>query len=152
MEATFTFSVNGQQRSVTTDPKRPLLEVLREELRLTGTKYGCGEGYCSACTVLIEGKRELACQTPVAQVDKKTVLTIEGLAPGKELHPVQRIFLEDKAFQCGYCTPGMVMSTVALLKEKPHPTDQEITSWMNRHLCRCNHYTQILKAVRRAAL
>ena len=152
MEATFTFTVNGQPRSVTTDPQRPLLEVLREELRLTGTKYGCGEGYCSACTVLLEGKRTLACQTPIAAVDKKSLQTIEGLAQGDVLHPVQKIFLDEKAFQCGYCTPGMVLSTVALLNEKPHPSDQDITVWMNRHLCRCNHYTQILKAVRRAAL
>ena len=152
MEATFTFTVNGRRQSVTTDPQRPLLEVLREELHLTGTKYGCGEGSCRACTVLLNGKRTLACQTAVSEADNKDLLTIEGLERDGTLHPVQQVFQEEKAFQCGYCTPGMVLSTVALLKEKPRPSEQEIVSWMNPHLCRCNHYPQILKAVRRAAL
>jgi aerobic-type carbon monoxide dehydrogenase small subunit (CoxS/CutS family) len=150
MEATFTFTVNGQQHLVTTDPERPLLEVLREQLRLTGTKFGCGQGQCGACTVLINGQRAQACQTPISKVQNQSILTVEGLAKDGALHPVQQIFLEEKAFQCGYCTPGMMLGTVALLNEKPHPTDAEIVSYMDRHLCRCNHYTQIFKAVRRA--
>src|SRR5438093_653297 len=107
MEKTFTFIVNGKARTITTDPDRPLLEVLREELRLTGTKYGCGEGQCRACTVLINGKSTASCITSVADADKKTILTIEGLVKGDTLHPVQEAFLAEAAFQCGYCTPGM---------------------------------------------
>jgi aerobic-type carbon monoxide dehydrogenase small subunit (CoxS/CutS family) len=151
MDATFTFTVNGQQRTVTTDPQRRLLDVLREDLQLTGTKYGCGEGYCGACTVLIDGKRERACHLPVSAVDKKTILTIEGLANGEALHPVQEAFLAEGAFQCGYCTPGMVMSTVALLNERPNPTDSDVREWMDGHICRCCGYPKVLNAVRRAA-
>lgn len=151
MEQKFSFSVNGRVVTVTTDPQRLLLDVLREDLGLTGTKYGCGEGRCGACTVLIDGKRVQSCQTPVRQVEGKTILTIEGVASGDTLHPVQEAFLAEGAFQCGYCTPGMVLSTVALLKEKPQPTDEDIISSLDGHICRCCGYPKILSAVRRAA-
>ena len=151
MDATITLNVNGKERTVVTDPERPLLEVLREDLHVTGPKYGCGEGRCAACTVLMDGRRTLSCVTPVSLADKKIITTIEGLADGDSLHPVQQAFLDEGAIQCGYCTPGMILSTVALLKNSPQPTDDQIAEWMNGNLCRCNGYTKILKAVRRAA-
>src|SRR5438045_4611411 len=113
MDTTIRLSVNGQKRQVTTDPDRPLLDVLREEFQLTGTKYGCGEGHCGACTVLVAGKRTFSCRTSVEDAQGKDVLTIEGLSPGETLHPVQEAFVAEGAFQCGYCTPGMIMATVA---------------------------------------
>src|SRR5437762_9123684 len=109
MEAKFTFTVNGEARSVTTHPERSLLEVLREDLQLTGTKYGCGEGQCGACSVLLDGRRVFSCRTPASRAEGKAVLTIEGLAKGDALHPVQQAFLDEGAFQCGYCTPGMIV-------------------------------------------
>jgi aerobic-type carbon monoxide dehydrogenase small subunit (CoxS/CutS family) len=151
MDATITFTVNGQKKTVTADPRRPLLEVLREDLQLTGTKYGCGEAQCGACTVLLDGKPALSCVTPVASAQGRAVLTIEGLTEGDALHPVQEAFLAEEAFQCGYCTPGMIMATVGLLKETPNPTDEQILSALDGHLCRCCGYPKILKAVRRAA-
>ncbi len=151
MDATITFTVNGQKKTVATDPQRPLLEVLREDLQLTGTKYGCGEAQCGACTVLLDGKPAPSCVTPVASAQGRTVLTIEGLTQGDALHPVQEAFLAEEAFQCGYCTPGMIMATVGLLKETPHPTDEQILSALDGHLCRCCGYPKVLKAVRRAA-
>ena len=151
MDRTITFTVNGQQRAVTTDPERPLLEVLREDLGLTGTKCGCGEGQCGACTVLVGGKSEVSCIMPVADADKQTILTIEGLAAGEKLHPVQEAFLSEGALQCGYCTPGMIMGVVGLLEETPNPTDAEILSRMGGHLCRCCGYANIIQAIKRAA-
>ena len=151
MEKTIQFTVNGLPRTVTTDPERPLLEVLREDLELTGTKYGCGEGRCAACTVLLGGKSIHSCITPVADADQQSILTIEGLAAGDQLHPVQEAFLAENGFQCGYCTPGMIMAVVGLLQERPSPTDEEIHSRMEGHLCRCCGYPNILKAIQRAA-
>ena len=151
MDVTITLTVNGIERTVTTDPQRPLLDVLREDLHLTGTKYGCGEGRCGACAVLMDGKRVLSCVTPVSLADKKRITTIEGLAKGDSLHPIQEAFLEEGAIQCGYCTPGMILSAVALLQEKPSPTDEEIVAGMNGNICRCNGYVKIKNAVRRAA-
>jgi carbon-monoxide dehydrogenase small subunit len=151
MDVKITLTVNGRAVTVNTDPKRPLLDVLREDLQLTGTKYGCGEGKCGACTVLLDGKRVHSCTTPVADADGKKVLTIEGLATGDALHPVQEAFLAEGAFQCGFCTSGMVMSTVALLREKPSPSDEQILEWMDGNVCRCCGYPKILKAVKRAA-
>ncbi len=151
MDTTITLTVNGKERTVVTDPERSLLDVLREELHLTGAKYGCGEGRCGACTVLMDGRRTLSCVTPVAMADKKTVTTIEGLADGDSLHPVQQAFLDEGSIQCGYCTPGMILNAVALLEKNPQPTDEQITEWMNVNLCRCNGYTKILSAIRRAA-
>lgn len=151
MDQTFSLTVNGQSRQVLTDPERPLLDVLREELQLTGPKYGCGEGQCGACTVLIDGKREHSCVLVMKDAAGKSVTTIEGLSDGDKLHPVQQAFLEESAMQCGFCTPGMIVSAAALLKEKPKPSDEEILSWMNGNICRCCGYPKILKAVQRAA-
>ena len=151
MDATIAFTVNGQKKSVTTDSERPLLDVLREDLGLTGTKYGCGEARCGACTVLLDGKPVPSCVTPVSKAEGKTVLTIEGLAAGDKLHPVQEAFLAEGAFQCGYCTPGMILATVAFLRETPKPTDAEIRAGLDRHVCRCGAYPRIVKAVHRAA-
>jgi len=151
MVSTITFTVNGRERTVSTDPERPLLEVLREDLKLTGTKYGCGEGQCRACTVLLNGRSVASCLTPVGDADKQTILTIEGLARGGQLHPVQEAFLEEGASQCGYCTAGMIMGVVGLLTEKPHPTQAELQARMQKHLCRCCNYVKIAKAIHRAA-
>ena len=151
MDATITFTVNGKSRTVTTNPQRPLLDVLREDLQLTGTKYGCGDGQCRACTVLMNGKSIASCTTSIADVDKQSILTVEGLANGDKLHPVQQAFLDGGAFQCGYCTAGMIMGTVALLKEFPKPTDADIVSRMNRHICRCCSYPKYMAAIHRAA-
>ena len=151
MAVTVTLTVNGVERTVTTDPQRPLLDVLREGLHLTGTKYGCGEGRCGACTVLMDGKPARSCVVPMSLADKKRITTIEGLAKDEALHPVQEAFLEEGAIQCGYCTPGMILSAVALLQEKPNPTDEEIIAGMNGNICRCNGYVKIMNAVRRAA-
>ena len=150
MDATITIAVNGKKTTVTTDPRRTLLEVLREDLRLTGTKQGCREGRCGACTVLVDGRRVLSCQTLAVNVDKMAITTIEGLARGDILHPVQQAFLEEGALQCGYCTPGTILATVALLSGNPHPTDKEIIQGVNGNLCRCCGYPKILRAVRRA--
>ena len=149
--ATIRFTVNGAARSVETEPDRPLLEVLREELGLTGAKYGCGEGECGACTVLLDNRAVFACVTPVSEAQGHTILTIEGLAEGRKLHPVQQAFLDEGAMQCGSCTPGMVLETVALLRSHPHPTDAQIVEGLNGHLCRCSGNVRILAAVRRAA-
>jgi aerobic-type carbon monoxide dehydrogenase small subunit (CoxS/CutS family) len=151
MEITVSFTVNGKKKTVTTDAARPLLDVLREDLHLTGTKYGCGEGHCGACTVLMDGKDILSCVTAVAQADKKTITTVEGLAKDNSLHPVQQAFLEEGAMQCGYCTSGMVLNALALLEKSPNPADGEIVEAMNGNICRCNGYLKILKAVRSAA-
>ena len=151
MDAIIRFTVNAKEREVTTDPDRPLLDVLREDLQLTAAKYGCGEGQCGACSVLVDGKRVFSCRTDVASVNGKSVTTVEGLAAGEALHPVQEAFLAESAFQCGYCTPGMVIAAVALLKQNPKPTDAEIVAGMNRNICRCCSYASYVKAVRRAA-
>jgi aerobic-type carbon monoxide dehydrogenase small subunit (CoxS/CutS family) len=145
------FVVNGQRRTVTTDPGRALLDVLREDLQLTGAKYGCGERECGACSVLVDGKRVFSCRTSAGKMEGKTVVTIEGLANGEKLHPVQEAFLEQGAFQCGYCTAGMIVTAVGLLGENPKPTDAQIVAGMNRNLCRCCGYQDILQAVRRCA-
>ncbi|MHC4323249.1 MAG: (2Fe-2S)-binding protein [Planctomycetota bacterium] len=151
MEATITLIVNGTKKTVVTDPQRSLLDVLREDLHITGPKYGCGEGRCGACTVLMNGKRTLSCTTPVSMANKKKITTIEGLAEGNSLHQLQQAFLDEGAIQCGYCTPGMILTAAALLNENPNPTDEQITEWMNTNICRCNGYTKILNAIHRAA-
>lgn len=150
-EATLRFTVNGRERSVATDPDRTLLDVLREDLDLRGTKYGCGEGQCGACSVLVDGRRMNACRTAVAKVEGRSIVTIEGLAKGEDLHPVQRAFLEVGAYQCGFCTAGMIVAAVALLDVNPAPSDEEIVAGMDRNLCRCCSHPKIVKAVRRAA-
>ena len=151
MAVSINLSVNGERRSVTTDPQRPLLDVLREDLGLTGTKYGCGEGVCGACTVLIDGKPVRSCITPAAKVEGQAIVTIEGLAEGDRLHPVQEAFAENGVLQCGYCAPGMILTTVALLRDKPQPSEQEIVEALNGIICRCCTYPTIVAAVRKAA-
>ncbi len=150
MEKTITFTVNGQPRTVTTDPERPLLEVLREDLDLTGAKYGCGESECGACTVLVDGTAIRSCVRSVGSVENQKLTTIEGLANNGRLHPVQEAFLAEKAYQCGCCIPGMILGVVGLLEHKPVPTDDEILAKMQKHICRCNGYPNILRAIRRA--
>lgn len=149
--ARFEFTVNGKRESVETDPARPLLDVLREDLHLTGTKYGCGEGMCRACTVLLDGVPITSCLTPVERAAGKQITTIEGLAASGKLHFVQEAFLEEGAMQCGYCIPGMVLRTAVLLEKSPKPTEQEIVEGLNGSLCRCCGYPRILEAVKRAA-
>src|SRR6185295_14644163 len=126
MEKPITFSLNGQSRTVTTDPERSLLEVLREDLDLTGTKYGCGESQCGACTVLVDGVAARSCVRTVSSIASKKLTTIEGLSPDGKLHPVQEAFLAEKAYQCGHCIPGMVMGLVSLLGQKTVPGDAEL--------------------------
>ena len=149
--ATIRFTVNGKPCSVDTEPERPLLEVLREELGLTGTKYGCGEGQCRACTVLLDKQAIVSCVTPVRAAGGRSIVTIEGLAEGEKLHPVQQAFLDEGAMQCGYCVPGMILRTVSLLESHAHPTDTQIVEGMNGSLCRCSGYPRIMAAVHRAA-
>ncbi len=150
MDTTITLTVNGQSRTVTTDPQRPLLDVLREELQLTGTKYGCGEGQCRACTVLMNGKAVASCVTPISAAEKQEILTIEGLAKGDQPHPVQDAFLQEGASQCGYCTPGMILGVVSLLRANPAAGAGEIQAGLQMHLCRCCNYPRITNAIRRA--
>jgi aerobic-type carbon monoxide dehydrogenase small subunit (CoxS/CutS family) len=144
-------NVNGSERQVDAPPDESLLSVLRNSLQLTGTKYGCGEGQCGACTVLIDGRPVRSCRTPVSQAAGKKITTIEGLEQNGKLHPVQAAFLEQEAMQCGYCTSGMILSTVALLNAIPNPTDDDIVRQMNGNVCRCGTYARILAAVKQAA-
>ena len=148
--ATITLLVNGSQKQAEALPDETLLSVLRNGLGLTGTKYGCGEGQCGACTVLLDGKAVRSCRTPAALATGKKIITIEGLSPNGGLHPVQQAFLDEEAFQCGYCTPGMIMSAVALLKANPNPTDGEIVQQMNGNICRCGTYPRIMAAIHKA--
>ncbi|MCG6923688.1 MAG: (2Fe-2S)-binding protein [Acidobacteriota bacterium] len=151
MSITIRFNVNGAEATVTTDPERRLLDVLREDLQLTGTKYGCGEGQCGACLVHLDGEPTRSCLVPVRDAEGTSVTTIEGLARGDTLHAVQEAFIEEGAMQCGYCTSGMILAAVALLRRTPDPTHEQIVSGMDGHLCRCNGYVKIVNAVRRAA-
>lgn len=144
----FRLKVNGRERSVDTESDRPLLDVLREDLGLTGTKYGCGEGQCRACTVLLDGKPAITCVTPVRAAAGKSIVTIEGLANGDALHRVQQAFVDEGAMQCGYCTPGMILRTVALLESNPKPADDQIIKALDGSLCRCCGYPRIVAAVR----
>jgi aerobic-type carbon monoxide dehydrogenase small subunit (CoxS/CutS family) len=144
-------TVNGRERRVDASPDEALLSVLRNRLDLTGTKYGCGEGQCGACTVLLDGQATPSCQTPVSEAAGKKIVTIEGLAQNGRLHPVQAAFLDVEAFQCGYCTSGMIMASVALLKSKPNPSADEIAEALTRNVCRCGTYSRILTAVQQAA-
>jgi len=143
--------VNGRRHRLETDPQRPLLQVLREDLDLTGAKYGCGEGQCGACTVLVDGQPVRSCLLPVGEAVGKPILTIEGLASNGRLHPLQEAFLELSAMQCGFCTPGMIMTAVALLAQNPNPSEAEIIRFMNGNLCRCGTYPRIVAAIRLAA-
>ena len=149
MDSRISFTLNDKSQAIVTDPDRSLLEVLREDLHLTGTKYGCGEGECRACTVLINGHATPSCITSVSDVDKQAVLTIEGLAHGEKLHPVQEAFLNEGAFQCGYCTAGMIMGVAGVMKNNPHATEGEVLSELENHICRCGSYSKYRQAVRR---
>jgi aerobic-type carbon monoxide dehydrogenase small subunit (CoxS/CutS family) len=144
--------INGKRFAVQCDPETPLLSALRDELGLTGTKYGCGEGQCGACTVLIAGVPRRSCQIPVSAAGAKPLTTIEGLEQDGHLHPVQQAFLEVGAFQCAYCTSGMIMSSVGFLKANPRPTSAEIVQFLQGNICRCGTYPRIIEAVRQAAM
>jgi aerobic-type carbon monoxide dehydrogenase small subunit (CoxS/CutS family) len=143
--------VNGVKRRLDADADRTLLSVLRDDLDLTGTKYGCGEGQCAACTVLIDGQPVRSCITKVGAVAAKKIVTIEGLAPEGKLHPVQEAFLNADAMQCGWCTPGMILGAVGLQQKNPHPSPAEIVSGMNGHICRCGTYSRVVAAIQAAA-
>jgi nicotinate dehydrogenase subunit A len=143
--------VNGTRRRVDLETERSLLSVLRDDLDLTGAKYGCGEGQCGACTVLIDGQPARSCVTKVSAIAGKQVTTIEGLEQSGRLHPLQEAFLEAGAMQCGYCIPGMIMSGVGLLKKNPHPSEPDIARAMEGNICRCGTYPRIVAAIRQAA-
>jgi nicotinate dehydrogenase subunit A len=150
MQRTISFGLNGKSTTVTVDEDRMLLWVLRSDLALTGTKFGCGEAQCGACTVVVNGEAVRSCATPVGEVAGKQVVTIEGLGQDK-LHAVQQAFLNHHAFQCGFCTPGMLMSAYALLQKTPHPTREQIIEHMDDNLCRCGAHVRIVEAVQEAA-
>jgi len=145
------FKLNGKLVRLAAGGSETLLWALRTELTLTGTKYGCGEGYCGACTVLVNGEAVRSCQLQVAEVNGKEVTTIEGLAQDGKLHPVQHAFMEHDAFQCGFCTSGMIMKAVGFLTKKPNPSEAEIVSGMESNLCRCGAHCRIVSAVGTAA-
>ena len=145
------FTLNGTPKEIDVDARRPLLWVLRTDLALTGTKYGCGERECGACTVLLDGRPIFSCRTPVRSVQGREVTTIEGLAQDGRLHPVQQAFADHDALQCGYCTPGMILGAVGLLARNPDPGVDEIREGMEGHLCRCGTYKRVIEAVQSAA-
>jgi aerobic-type carbon monoxide dehydrogenase small subunit (CoxS/CutS family) len=150
MERTISFTVNGKAAAVKTDDERMLLWVLRSDLGLTGTKFACGEGLCGACTVIVENEAVRSCATPLKTVAGRRVLTIEGIGQNR-LHAIQQAFLNHHAFQCGYCTSGMIMNAYALLLKTPHPTRQQIVRHMEDNLCRCGAHVRILDAIQEAA-
>jgi len=152
MEENITFILNGKQVEVTTESSRRLLWVLRTDFALTGTKYGCGENHCGACTVLIENKAVRSCQESIKDVQGKNVVTIEGLAKEEILHPLQKAFMQHDALQCGYCTPGMIMSAYDLLNSNPNPTEEQIIKGMDDNYCRCGAHKRIIDAIQSAAL
>lgn len=145
------FKLNGKQTVLEVEPNSTLLDVIRNKLALTGTKYGCGIGQCGTCTVLIDGKAKCSCITLIGQIDGKEVVTIEGLAKGNNLHKIQKSFIENGAIQCGYCTPGMILSAKALLDETEKPTEEEIKVAISGNLCRCTGYHQIIDAIKAAS-
>jgi len=151
MTKTIRFTLNGRSVSLDADERRMLLWVLRTELGLTGTKFGCGEGLCGSCTVLVDGKAERSCRLSMETVAGKKIVTIEGLAKDGELHPVQTAFVEHDALQCGFCTPGMILSAYDLLLANPNPSRQEILDHMEDHLCRCGAHVRIVRAIETAA-
>ena len=150
MQKPVSFTLNGKPVSLTVDAERPLLWVLREDLGLTGTKFGCGTALCGACTVIVNNEAVRSCAMSVGNVAGKRVLTIEGLERNGQLHPLQQAFLKRHAFQCGYCTPGMILNAYALLLKKPKPTRAEILDGMNDNLCRCGSHMRIVEAIQEA--
>jgi carbon-monoxide dehydrogenase small subunit len=151
MEETISFHLNGEKTELVVEPNQTLLWVLRDQLGLTGTKYGCGTGFCGSCTILIDDEPVRSCQLAVNEVAGKNVVTIEGLANNGQLHPVQDAFVEHDALQCGYCTPGMIISATALLQKNPSPTTQEIKESLENNYCRCGAHVRIVDAVHTAA-
>ena len=151
MEETISFQLNGEKTEVLIDPSQTLLWVLRNHFGLTWTKYGCGMGFCGSCTVLIDKEPVRSCQLPVSEVAGKRVVTIEGLATNGNLHPIQKAFVEHDALQCGYCTPGMIMSATGLLLKNPEPSTQEIKDGLENNLCRCGAHLRIVEAVQTAS-
>ena len=151
MEEQVQFKLNGKAVKVTVDSDRMLLWVLRTDLALTGTKYGCGESYCGACTVLLDNEAVRSCQTTMKDVRGKEVVTIEGLGKNGNLHPLQKAFMKHDAMQCGYCTPGMIMNAYALLKKNPRPSSSDIITGMNDNLCRCAAHNRIVRAIQEAS-
>jgi carbon-monoxide dehydrogenase small subunit len=152
MKKTIRFTLNGQAVAVKAESHQMLLEVLRDTLHLTGTKYGCGEGECGACTVLVDGASVDSCIYPVFEIEGRKVTTIEGLVGERnQLHPLQKSFVENGGIQCGFCTPGMIMSAKALLDENPHPGPEEIRQGISGNLCRCTGYVQIVESIARVA-
>ena len=151
MKMTIRFKLNGQSKSLTVDRKRMLLWVLRTDFNLTGTKFGCGEGFCGACTVLVNNEAVRSCQFPVEDIDGKEVTTIEGLAKNGNLHPLQEAFVKHDALQCGFCTPGMILNAYSLLLKTPKPSRKDIFDGMEDNLCRCGAHTRIIQAVQSAA-
>ncbi|HUU37078.1 MAG TPA: (2Fe-2S)-binding protein [Candidatus Desulfaltia sp.] len=151
MKEIIRFEVNGRPASLDADPDRMLLWVLRDELGLTGTKYGCGEGFCGACAVLVDGEPVRSCQFPLKSARGKKVVTIEGLAVNGRLHPLQEAFVRHNVMQCGYCTSGMIIAAYGLLRKNPRPTREEIIRSMEDHLCRCGGYMRIIQAIETAA-
>ena len=149
--ADFRLNVNGNDVRVRAEGEESLLSALRNRLEMTGTKYGCGEGQCGACTVLVDGKPRRSCRVSVGSVANSRITTIEGLEHDGKLTPVQQAFLEEEALQCGYCTSGMIVSATALLRENPHPSEQQIVEFMNGNICRCGTYPRILAAIQRAS-
>lgn len=147
MAKTTSLNVNGRKLPVNVDSQTSLLTVLRDYLNLTGTKYGCGEAQCGACTVLVDGVMTRSCTMPVGKVSGKQIMTIEGLETNGQLHPLQQAFIEADAMQCGYCTSGMIMAGVGLLKKNPKPSREEIVRHMDRNVCRCGTYLRIVKAI-----
>lgn len=151
MEETYEFILNGETVRISSDPERMLLWVLRTDFELTGTKYSCGEGFCGACTVLINGSPEFSCQYPIKNIGGKEVITIEGIQKNGELHPLQKAFMQHNALQCGFCTPGMILNAYALLLRNSQPSIDDILESMEGHLCRCGSYPRIIQAVQTAA-
>jgi len=151
MPETLSFTLNGQPVSVETEENRRLLWVLRTDLELTGTKYGCGRGLCGTCTVLMNGRPVRSCTLPTAAVQDQEVTTIEGLAEDDVLHPLQTAFMENDALQCGFCTPGMILTACGLLRTTPEPSREDIARGMNRNLCRCGAHPRIIDAIQSAA-
>jgi len=151
MEEAIQFSLNGKKASISVEGGRTLLSVLRREFGLTGAKYGCGEGHCGACTVLVDNKAVRSCVTAMEEVRGREVITIEGLAGGKDLHPLQKAFIKHDATQCGFCTPGMVLAAYSLLRENPTPAESEIIHAMDDNLCRCGSHKRIIQAIQTAA-
>jgi aerobic-type carbon monoxide dehydrogenase small subunit (CoxS/CutS family) len=145
------FKLNGKHIQLDMDSERPLLWILRIDLKLTGTKYGCGEGYCGACTILVNDEAVRSCQTTLREVQNKSIVTIEGLANNGQLHPLQKAFMENDAMQCGYCTPGMILNAYALLKKNPNPSEKQIMEGMEDNLCRCGAHKRIIEAILIAA-